>query len=150
MYLACLFPFGNNWMKQTQEAFLFFTGILASAVLALSGEAKTSDKVFKKYSYVLAMSGLPGISKSKNGQGEGKKAGKRLPVLGHVVDTDLHAHTHVPHLQPSEHPPVQPRTPKGNATQRNAIEQAKEGRLLRVVGYKVSHATWRWDLAGGT
>lgn len=63
-----------KWLDETNPRSLsFFTGILAFAVLAHSGEAKTSDKVLKKNSYVLAMSRLPGISNSKKGQGKGKK-----------------------------------------------------------------------------
>lgn len=63
-------------MKQTQEVFGFFSpGILAFAVLALSGEAKTSDKVLKKCSSLLAMSRQKqkhkkGISKSIKRTGE--------------------------------------------------------------------------------
>jgi len=59
------------------------------------------------------MSRLPGISKSKKRQGKAKKAGKRFPVLGHMVDTDLHVHTYIPHLQPSDRPPeLNPELPK--------------------------------------
>lgn len=65
--------FGNGWVRQTQKYFLFFTRILAFAVLSLSGEAKTSGKVLKKYSHVLAMSRLPGISKSKERTRERQK-----------------------------------------------------------------------------
>lgn len=49
------------------------------------------------------MSRLPGISKSIEGQGKGKRAGTRFPVLEHAADRDLHVHTSIPHLQPSEH-----------------------------------------------
>lgn len=67
-------------------------------------------------------------------------------TCGRYRSARRHIHTSFTTLRAT--PPAQPQTPKGKATQRNAIKQAKEGRFLWVVGCEVSHVTWRWDLAG--
>lgn len=138
-----------KWLGETNPRSLsFFTRILAFAVLALSGEGKTSGKVLKNFSYVLAMSRFPGISKKK-GREKCKKSRQEVScswASGRYRSARTHIHTSFTTLRTT--PPVQPQTPKGVATPRNVIKQAKEGRLLQVVGCKVSHVTWRWDLAG--
>lgn len=129
-----------KWLGETNPRSLsFFTRILTFAVLALSGEVKTSGKVLKKYSYVLAMSRLPGMSKSKKGRGKGKRSRQEVScswTCGRYRSARTHIHTSFTTLRTTS--PAQSQTPKGKATQRNVIKQAKEGRLLWVVGCEVS------------
>lgn len=59
----CLFPFGNGWVKWTQD--IMFSPGFWHLQFALSGGPQTSGKVLKKYACVLAMNRLLGISKRK-------------------------------------------------------------------------------------
>lgn len=123
-----------KWLGETNPRSLsFFTRILAFAVLALSGEAKTSGKVLKKYSYVLAISRLPGISKSKEGRGKGKKSRQEVScswTCGRYRSARTHTHTSFTTLRTTS--PAQPQTPKGKATQKR--DQAGKGGETFVSG----------------
>lgn len=147
-FYHCVYPAfllemaGQNKPKKSLG---FFTKILAFAVLALSGKAKTSDKVLKKCS-VLAMS--RDKQKHKKDKRKSKKQARGFLFLN-MWEIEICTYTH-PYLiyKPQNTPPVQPWTLRSKDTRRNVIKRAKEGRFPWVVGWKASHVTWRWDLAG--
>lgn len=127
VYLSCLLPFGNGWVELTQEAILFSPEFCHFAVLALSSRLQTSGKVLKIIHMLRHWAGFLGYVKAKNDEGKQQARGFLfLDVWSIQIST--YTHTHLCYNLRTT-PTIKPQTP----TQRNKIEQAKEGRLLQVM-----------------
>ena len=136
-----------GWNKP-KKPFFFNQGIS----ICSSGSFRWSKNIRQSVKQVFLRFGNEQASWDKQKQKttrKGKKSRQEVScswTYGRYRSARPHIHTSFTTLGPT--PRAQPRTPKGKATQRNMIKQAKEGRLLWVVGCEVSHVTWRWDLAG--